>query len=65
MQSVLRLPTVKTRTGLSRSTIYSLIKKNSFPKQILLGTRSVGWLEQDIENWIESRIVKSQMEDDL
>lgn len=54
---VLRLPKVKFRTGLSRSTIYRRIAEGSFPKAIQLGSsRSVGWLESDIEKWIETQI---------
>ena len=53
---ILRLPDVKTRTGLSRSTIYALIKNKRFPECINLGARSVGWLESEIEAWIESRV---------
>ena len=60
MQYILRLPTVKARTGLSRTTIYSQISEGIFPKQILLGQRSVGWLESDIEDWIQSRIDESR-----
>jgi len=57
---VLRLKEVILRTGLSRSTIYQRAKDNSFPKQIILGARSVGWVERDIERWIQSRISSSQ-----
>ncbi len=54
--SVLRLPNVVARTGLSRSTIYLHMKRNAFPKCIALGPRAVGWLESDIEDWINERI---------
>ena len=57
---ILRLPDVKTRTGLSRSTVYALIKDKRFPKYINLGDRSVGWVESEIEAWIESRINASR-----
>ena len=57
---ILRLPTVKTRTGLSRSTIYLRISKGIFPKPISLGGRAVGWLEEDIDQWIEQRIEESR-----
>ena len=57
---ILRLPNVKTRTGLSRSTIYAMIKDKRFPKYISLGARSVGWLESEIEAWIESRVNSSR-----
>ncbi len=61
-QSILRLPQVKARTGLSRSLIYLLIKEGKFPKQVNLGDRAVGWLESEIDSWIESRIKKSRPE---
>ena len=54
--SVLRLPTVMLRTGLSRSSIYRNIDAGTFPKPISLGPRTVGWLETEIDRWIERRI---------
>jgi prophage regulatory protein len=50
--AVLRLPEVKRRTGLSRSSIYNRIAMNEFPKGFSLGGRARGWLESDIEQWI-------------
>lgn len=58
--SLLRLNAVKARTGLSRSTIYLRILRGEFPKQISLGARAVGWLESEIDSWIESRIQESR-----
>ncbi len=52
---VLRLPEVMKLVALSRSTVYLLIKKNAFPKQVKLSTRAVAWRQYDIETWIESR----------
>ena len=59
--SILRLPTVKARTGLSRSTIYLRISENRFPRPISLGSRAVGWVESDINDWIEQQIKKSRL----
>lgn len=56
---VLRLKEVILRTGLSRSTIYKFMQEKSFPKQINLSARSVGWVEMEIEMWIQSRISSS------
>lgn len=56
VNKILRLPIVKSLTGLSRSTIYIRISKGSFPKQIDLGPRAVGWLESEILEWIDERI---------
>ena len=60
MQHFIKLPAVKERTSLSRSTIYAKISKGTFPKQIKLGERAVGWLESDINDWINQQITKSQ-----
>jgi prophage regulatory protein len=57
-QTVLRLPTVKARTGLSRSTIYLRIAQRQFPRSISLGPRAVGWLESEISEWLERRIAQ-------
>ncbi|MCY4641767.1 MAG: AlpA family transcriptional regulator [Gammaproteobacteria bacterium] len=58
-QKILRLPDVKARTGLSRSSIYLRISDGEFPKAISLGGRAVGWIESDIEKWIDNRIYES------
>lgn len=59
-ERILRLADVKGRTGLSRSTIYLNISQDNFPSPISLGARSVGWLESEIDAWIESRIQESR-----
>ena len=53
---ILRLPSVKAQTGLSRSTIYLRIKEGTFPASIPLGPRAVGWNSADIDRWIDERI---------
>jgi prophage regulatory protein len=58
--SILRLPTVRSRVGYSRSSIYSHVADGSFPKPIRLGERAIGWLESDIEQWIASRVEESR-----
>ncbi|MFK5915589.1 MAG: AlpA family transcriptional regulator [Woeseiaceae bacterium] len=57
---ILRLPAVLDRTGLSRSTIYLMMSKYQFPSSISLGDRAVGWLEKDINEWIENKIAQSR-----
>jgi prophage regulatory protein len=57
---ILRLPTVKELTGLSRSTIYLRISKNEFPAPISLGGRAVGWLEYDVNTWLAEKIEASR-----
>lgn len=54
-EHILRRPDVEARTGLSRSTIYELMTKGEFPKQVRLSARAVGWRESDVVRWLESR----------
>lgn len=60
--TILRLPTVKERTGLSRSTIYLRVSMGTFPTPISLGGRAVGWIEDEIQIWIEQQIESSRTE---
>jgi prophage regulatory protein len=55
-QKLLRLPQVKSITGLSKSTIYFRISEGTFPNQIPLGPRLVVWVESDIQNWITEQV---------
>ncbi len=57
---ILRLPDVKHRTGLSRSSIYLRVSQNAFPKPISLGGQAVGWVENEIEDWLSQRIEERQ-----
>jgi prophage regulatory protein len=58
--SILRLPAVKTRTGLSRSTIYLRVSQGAFPWPVSLGGRAVGWLEEEIQEWLQRQIEASR-----
>ena len=60
MHIILRLPEVKRSTGLSRSTIYFRIAQGAFPKPVSLGGRAVGWLECEIQEWIERQVETSR-----
>lgn len=63
--SILRLPGVIARTGLSRSTIYARISEGQFPPSISLGNRAVGWVETDINEWLDQRVEASRQDDYL
>jgi prophage regulatory protein len=60
---ILRLPEVLNRVGVRRATLYQWITAGKFPKQIQLGTRSVGWDEKSVESWLKDRISASQSAD--
>jgi prophage regulatory protein len=53
--NVIRIRAVIKATGLSRTTIWRLERRGDFPKRLRLGPNSTGWLEAEIQQWIESR----------
>lgn len=54
-QRILRRPAVEKLTGIPRSTLYAKIAVGDFPAPIKIGQRAVGWLEIDVNNWLDSR----------
>ena len=52
---LIRFPGVRDRTGLSRSTVWRLERKGAFPKRRRISPNAVGWLEHEIEEWIQMR----------
>ncbi len=58
---IIRLKEVMDSTGLSRSTMYKYISEGVFPKPVSLGDRCVGWVEQEIHDWILSKIEARDM----
>ena len=53
-----RLPSVKARTGLSRSEIYRRIVAGDFPRPVKLGERASAWSAAEVDAWISSRIAE-------
>ncbi|MFC3061661.1 helix-turn-helix transcriptional regulator [Paenirhodobacter populi] len=49
---IIRLDTVRDRTGLSRSTIYRKIAEGTFPRQLKISANGAGWRESDIDRWV-------------
>ena len=55
---ILRLRAVTETTGLAKQTIYELMQRGTFPKQINLTSKAVGWPEEEIEAWKAERIAQ-------
>ncbi len=51
-ERIIRLKTVLTRTGLSRSTLYRKIAEGSFPRQVPISVHGTGWHESSVDRWI-------------
>jgi prophage regulatory protein len=57
---LIRLPEVKARVGLSRSSIYLRISEGTFPAPCRLGAKSVAWSEASIDAWIQARLAGNE-----
>ena len=55
--TIIRMPAVREATGISRTTIWRLVKQNQFPAPLKLSERTVGWRRVDVEKWIAERPV--------
>lgn len=53
IQKILRFKEVVAITGLSRSTILNYMKTGDFPLSVKIGKRNIGWIESEIQEWIE------------
>jgi len=53
---ILRLPAVKERTGLSRSTVYLRIAQGLLTHPVSLGGRAVGWPTNEVASLVAARI---------
>lgn len=58
--AILRQKQVTARTGLARSTIYLRMTQGDFPKPIHLGLRAVGWVEVEVEEWLQAQVEASR-----
>jgi prophage regulatory protein len=52
---IIRIEQVIEKVKLSRTTIWRMENCNQFPKRIRIGTKAMGWLEQDVDAWLAAR----------
>jgi prophage regulatory protein len=55
---ILRRPEVKQRVGLSGEEIDKLEREGKFPGRVSPSPRTVGWIEHEIDLWIQQRIAE-------
>ncbi|SNT28580.1 transcriptional regulator, AlpA family [Noviherbaspirillum humi] len=58
---VLKLQEVMAKVGMKKTSIYRAISVHDFPAPISLGAQAVGWVEAEIDAWIESRMQARQV----
>lgn len=50
--SLIRLPEVRRRSGLSTATIYRKMSVGQFPRSIRLSVNIVAWYKSDVDRWV-------------
>lgn len=61
-QSLIRFSEVQKRTGYSKPWLYRLMSEQRFPAAIKIGSRSIAFIESEIDEWINQRIAESRGE---
>lgn len=54
-ETLLTVEEVAALTRLSKPTIYKLVKRGDFPRQLHLCANKVAWLQSEISSWIKAR----------
>lgn len=50
-----RIPELLRLLGLSRSTLFRMVKRGDFPRPLQIGLRAVGWRVDEVQQWIAER----------
>ena len=53
---LLKIQKVIELTTLSRSTIYRLVETGKFPRPVKLTTRTIGWVEEEVRDFLQEKI---------
>lgn len=59
---ILRPAEVDKKTGLSRTTRWRLENRNDFPKRIKISDKTIGYLQSEVERWIQDRVRVSRQQ---
>jgi prophage regulatory protein len=60
---IIRLPEVRSRTGLARSTLYAEVRAGRFPAPLKLTARTSGWDARAVDQWISARLTASDTQE--
>jgi len=53
---ILSLAETCQKTRLKKLAVYAAIAEGTFPRQVRIGKKGSGWIEHEIDQWIQSRI---------
>ncbi|MEI7309690.1 AlpA family transcriptional regulator [Pectobacterium carotovorum] len=61
-QTLIRMTETMRRTGYSKAWLYRLINQERFPQPVKIGSRSIAFVESEVDEWIDQRIAESRGE---
>ncbi len=53
---IIRLPDVIAMTGMSRASIYNMVKRGDFPQHVKIGPKASGWVVAEVQEWIAAKV---------
>ena len=53
---IIRRHELTAKVGYCLGHIYRLERAGEFPRRVQLGRRAVGWVEEEVENWLRERV---------
>ena len=59
-ERIIRIKAVLAQTGLNRTSLYRKIQVGTFPRQIALSQRCVGWRQSSVSEWIRTTCEHSE-----
>jgi len=61
-KTFIRMTETMRRTGYSKAWIYRLMSQKRFPASVKIGSRSIAFVESEVDEWINQRIAESRKE---
>jgi len=55
---VLKIRGTADKVGMCQSAIYAAVAAGSFPPPVKLGQRAAGWIESELDQWLEQRRIE-------
>lgn len=52
---IIRMKQLVKKVGLCKATLYNMVKKGEFPRQLRIGQRATGWRRSEVLAWMEQR----------
>lgn len=59
-ENLIRLPEVMRRTSYGKAWIYRLIETGQFPQSVKIGSRSIAFVESEVDAWVANKIAESR-----